>query len=104
MSMELKDFGMNGQELANVTKQLIKSVLMNLDWNAVEKTFFGLMGDVSDEHRAALQRMFKETVEGYEDFDGQLDDYLRDMDVEGLFTSLLEADDSEEHLKPEPVC
>ena len=98
MSMELKDFGMNGQELTNVTKQLIKSVLMNLDWNAVEKTFFELIGDVSDEHREALQRMFNETVNGFEDFNGQLDDYLREMDIEGVFTSLLEADYSKEDL------
>jgi hypothetical protein len=102
--MELKDFNMNGAELETVTKNLMKAVLRNLDWQKVQETFFNLSGELTEEQREACLRMFTETQEQYQDFDEDLDNVVKELNLSSVFDSALNANMTDEHLKPQPVC
>ena len=104
MSMELKDFNMNGAELEAVTKNLVKAVLRNLDWQKVQETFFDLSGELTEEQHEACLRMFTETLEQYQRFDEDIDDWAKELNLSSAFDSALNADMADEHLKPQPVC
>lgn len=100
--VNLKDLHMNGEQLAEMTLNLVRAMAMNLDMDKVGHDFRELMGPIEND---ALSQMIDDfvvdTKKDFQDLDHCFDEVKENFDLAGFYDAMLAAEE-EEAKEPEP--
>jgi len=91
--MDIKDYHMTAEELAQLTKYLALAIAEQIDWDLVEKRILELYGSINDDQKAAIHQLIEESKE-----DNSVTDVFEEHleDVTDLYQDLLDDENQEE--------